>query len=428
MGIAKTSLSEICKTKEHEIRGFGYINGVWGLGLIVGPAVGGLLSRPAVQYPTIFSSDSLLGRFPYLLPCVVCGGIAFVAIITVFLFLPETGGGGKTIFPSIASKEEEAISSSVHHHQGVEMQQVVAAGEYGWTIEKWRKSLVTYNPVPIQQEQEEEEQARAAPVVAKATTMEASSRSEMDEEVGTNDGLAKLAVQQRPPQPSSTLELLQNKDTLFILGLYTVWCFIVTCIDESVPLWAVTSISQNGLFWTSGQVGALLATVGVMLIIFQLIVYEHLMKLFCSHGSVSTFNRLTLFGGVAACLMPYCASCAIFFRKDLSASEEAWFVRIVVSCIFVVFRVCATSAFSTLGIVVNASVGKNVRGTINGLVMTFGSLGNATGPILGSIVYASLVDSYKDGRGVFLFAGLLCVSLGFVARKHLVVPDEGLRS
>ena len=38
-------------------------------GLIVGPAVGGFLSRPAIQYPSIVPSTSIWGVFPYLLPC-----------------------------------------------------------------------------------------------------------------------------------------------------------------------------------------------------------------------------------------------------------------------------------------------------------------------------------------------------------------------
>jgi len=29
MGVAKTCLSEICKTKEHEIKAFGWLNGIW---------------------------------------------------------------------------------------------------------------------------------------------------------------------------------------------------------------------------------------------------------------------------------------------------------------------------------------------------------------------------------------------------------------
>ena len=90
MGIAKVCVSEICKCKQHELRGFGWINGVWGLGMIVGPAIGGLLSRPAIQYPGSFTHQSIWGKFPYFLPCVVSASIAVFALISIYLFLPET--------------------------------------------------------------------------------------------------------------------------------------------------------------------------------------------------------------------------------------------------------------------------------------------------------------------------------------------------
>ena len=35
------------------LQAFGMLNGVWGLGLIVGPAIGGLLSRPHIQVTDI---------------------------------------------------------------------------------------------------------------------------------------------------------------------------------------------------------------------------------------------------------------------------------------------------------------------------------------------------------------------------------------
>jgi len=91
MGIAKTCISEVFP-KEHELRAFGMLNGVWGLGLIAGPAIGGLLSRPHVQYPLYFPADSVWGRFPYLLPCMVCAGLAAAAFGGIYWSLPETAG------------------------------------------------------------------------------------------------------------------------------------------------------------------------------------------------------------------------------------------------------------------------------------------------------------------------------------------------
>ena len=50
--IAKHSYSYPSSYHAHTMphrQAFGMLNGVWGLGLIVGPAIGGLLSRPHIQ-------------------------------------------------------------------------------------------------------------------------------------------------------------------------------------------------------------------------------------------------------------------------------------------------------------------------------------------------------------------------------------------
>ena len=59
----------ICTKHQNNLIEFLTINDVDDEGLIVGPAVGGMMSRPAVQYPHVFSSTSIWGIFPYLMPC-----------------------------------------------------------------------------------------------------------------------------------------------------------------------------------------------------------------------------------------------------------------------------------------------------------------------------------------------------------------------
>ena len=61
-------------------------------------------------------------------------------------------------------------------------------------------------------------------------------------------------------------------------------------------------------------------------------------------------------------------------------------------------------------------------GTLNGLITTFGSLGNALGPICGSIAYASFVDwpTPLDGRLVFFAGAGIIFALGCVAGRFLV--------
>jgi hypothetical protein len=57
---------------------------------ILGPALGGALARPCDNYPTLFSPSGLFGRFPFLLPNMVCAGILATGVVIGLLFLEET--------------------------------------------------------------------------------------------------------------------------------------------------------------------------------------------------------------------------------------------------------------------------------------------------------------------------------------------------
>lgn len=57
---------------------------------ILGPALGGALARPSDSYPTLFPESGLFGRFPFLLPNLVCAGILATGVVVGLLFLEET--------------------------------------------------------------------------------------------------------------------------------------------------------------------------------------------------------------------------------------------------------------------------------------------------------------------------------------------------
>ncbi|KAL3819618.1 hypothetical protein ACJIZ3_005523 [Penstemon smallii] len=88
LGPIRAYASEICR-KEHQALGMSVVSTTWGLGLVIGPAVGGYLAQPADKFPHIFSKESLFGRFPYFLPCLVISVFALVASI-ISIWLPET--------------------------------------------------------------------------------------------------------------------------------------------------------------------------------------------------------------------------------------------------------------------------------------------------------------------------------------------------
>ncbi|CAN1780316.1 Protein ZINC INDUCED FACILITATOR-LIKE 1 [Linum perenne] len=88
LGPIKAYTSELFR-EEHQGLGLSTISAAWGTGLIVGPSIGGFLAQPALNYPNLFSTDSLFGRFPYFLPSLVISVFALGITIASF-WLPET--------------------------------------------------------------------------------------------------------------------------------------------------------------------------------------------------------------------------------------------------------------------------------------------------------------------------------------------------
>ncbi|CAM0874381.1 unnamed protein product [Alopecurus aequalis] len=88
LGPMKAYAIEVCRP-EHEALALSLVSTAWGIGLIIGPALGGYLALPAEKYPNIFSPDSIFGRFPYFLPC-LCTSVFAVAVLISCIWMPET--------------------------------------------------------------------------------------------------------------------------------------------------------------------------------------------------------------------------------------------------------------------------------------------------------------------------------------------------
>ena len=62
----------------------------WASGTIIAPLLGGLLCKPAVKYPFLFSQSSLFAKYPYALPNVVIGCFQILTAILCFFIMKET--------------------------------------------------------------------------------------------------------------------------------------------------------------------------------------------------------------------------------------------------------------------------------------------------------------------------------------------------
>ncbi|KAL9240063.1 hypothetical protein vseg_014324 [Gypsophila vaccaria] len=88
LGPIRAYITEVSR-REHQSLGVSMISSAWGMGMVIGPALGGYLAQPAQKYPSLFSQESVFGRFPYFLASLV------ISIFSLFVFgvcfwLPES--------------------------------------------------------------------------------------------------------------------------------------------------------------------------------------------------------------------------------------------------------------------------------------------------------------------------------------------------
>lgn len=145
LGPIKAYACEIFR-EERQALGLSAVSTAWGIGLVVGPAMGGFLAQPAEKYPNIFSKDSFLGRFPYFLPC-FCISVFALGVAVASFWLPETlhkhngyGSNGSTKEESI-----EELESAISHHKE-EKTEVVEQNSNKSLFKNWplMSSIIAY--------------------------------------------------------------------------------------------------------------------------------------------------------------------------------------------------------------------------------------------------------------------------------------------
>ncbi|KAN0136088.1 major facilitator superfamily [Lactarius tabidus] len=88
IGTVKSTIAEL--TDETNIaRGFSLPPVAWSLGGILGPLIGGVLSRPQDRWPHTFSHH-FWADYPYFLPCLVASSFMCISFVISALYLEET--------------------------------------------------------------------------------------------------------------------------------------------------------------------------------------------------------------------------------------------------------------------------------------------------------------------------------------------------
>ncbi|KAH9052780.1 MFS general substrate transporter [Lactarius vividus] len=88
VGVMKSMMAEL--TDETNVaRGSSLIRATWAIGGVMGPFIGGVLSRPQDRWPNVFSHP-FWGDYPYFLPCLATASYALLSFSLASIFLKET--------------------------------------------------------------------------------------------------------------------------------------------------------------------------------------------------------------------------------------------------------------------------------------------------------------------------------------------------
>ena len=89
LGVLKSHLAEITDDTNRG-KGFSYMSVAWASGTIIAPLLGGLLCKPAMKYPFLFSESSVFSKYPYALPNVVIGMFQIISATLCLFMMKET--------------------------------------------------------------------------------------------------------------------------------------------------------------------------------------------------------------------------------------------------------------------------------------------------------------------------------------------------
>lgn len=479
IGVVKVMLSE-STTDDHTPRAFGIIGLNNGIGRVLGPALGGLLSEPATKYPGLFGGSWLFTTYPFLLPCLVCSvgvtgiGVAAVAVLQETLHLAKSeqaameaaaaaaaatsvGAGTKRGADADAGVAATSSSSAGDDHDDVEEaalltspalrapassttgQRATARSGSGGSVEDRQPADVMLTPhvaamtsptavdavagaaapdvdddfaldggggadtlpqiatlskhatagstagadAPVIAPYRGKARATAEVELAPLQAAPATAPLPPAASAATAPPPRTAAARRRPPRGAlcaETRRLLSDRAVAVSIGLYALLGLGGLVANELFPLYALLPPAHGGFGWSSTQIGLASALAGPPLIIFQLFVYDRLVK---RHGVVTVARWSLALTTAAMASQPLCG----LALPLPPAAQQA-----VLTVHFAGTALVRVASFTSVFLFVANSALPLDRGRVNGLSQAIVSVARAVGPPLFTPLFAWSVE------------------------------------
>lgn len=354
IGVIQTMVAELVTKPEHEPRAYSIMPFVWSIGTILGPAIGGTFADPATAFPGTFSQDGLFGRFPFLLPNLICTGMLLLSIVLGYFLLEET-------HPDMQSRVMLPHSTYV---------------------------------------------SEETPLVQTADAIKAPAIDLRAEAYGTFEGSNDSAWQHASSKTKPTQIFTKRVVALLVaLGIFT---YHSMTFDHLLPIFledkrkeALTAMTiNNPLFTIPGglglsvqRVGAIMSTTGLFALFVQIFVFPFAAR---TLGIYRLFILVTVLHPIQYLLMPYLVYLPI-----------QWLSYGIYTCLGI-RNITSILAYPVLLILLKeATPSPSVLGKVNGLAASAGAACRTIAPPLSGYLYA-LGSSME-------FTGLAWYGSAFVA-------------
>lgn len=285
--VAKTMIADITD-KTNQAQGFAVAGFTYGIGLIIGPAMGGILYDPVNNLSWLnLDPEGVFGPRPALLPSLVIFLYSIVGMTVCTIYIKESNLKAKAlpdfvkyIYPCFWKDAEFFVPPP----------------------------LPAEEEVPSEAMSEAHELDGERDLCGDATE---SSRVETTAVVVANDEPSKFGYKQA----------FEHPETRFMLIIYMLFAGGDTLINETFPLWAISSVEAGGFGFSSTQIGFLLLANGIPCVI-STILFSSMCDKFNDKAGFFRMNALLY-------------SFLVFILPLTSYLPHGWFaVVIIVVCQF----------------------------------------------------------------------------------------------
>ena len=418
------------------------VMGMWGWSFLISPAISGALSEPLKQYPNsefVFKFQSILEPYPFILPNLVSVLFCSIAIITIYVFVPETLPASKLQSPknipsdalswvnwklrsfSIGKKAYSSLLSASNENRLTTMETGDNAMKDAQMNHSESCSLIA-TATPHQYDTNTTNSAREED----AST---SPRAVTDDDALSSNNGGKLLEDDCSTSSTATISSLWNQ-TSTRNHLATTWCyaFVAVSLDEAFPLYC---ISQNsGLGLSEVSIGKILSGCGLIFASVQYFIYSFIVN---KYGLYKSIRIGAIFSAPLLALLPIARllnNSNDDDETDNTFDGITWSAYVYLVLLLASYRVFSMVFFSSIAVATNRTVIPSHRGTMNGLSTLGGSVSKGLAPTFAGLLVAfalssGYVPSGSSGNvGGFVIFGIIGLMGCITVIMSFTILDE----